>query len=175
MEKTLFKSKISLLENLKYIIFFGLIIYLLVNSKPTFFKIINNFGNQFFNYSLDQKTFDYAINGIIIFVSFFIIYRIVYTITKKYEFNENRLIMKEGVFIRKTDYIELFRIKDIEIVEPLLLRLFRSCNVVFYTTDKSHPKLKLTYLKNFKNNELVLRNQIDKIIRSGRGREVDVA
>lgn len=175
MEKILFKSKISLLENLKYLIFFGLIAYLLVKAKMTSFGIINNFSNQFFNYSLEQKTFDYAVNGILVFISLFIIYRIIYTLTKKYEFNENRLIMKEGVFVRKTDYIELFRIKDIEIVEPLLVRLFRSCNVVFYTTDKSHPKLKLTYLKNFKNNEIILRNQIDKIIRSGRGREVDVA
>jgi uncharacterized membrane protein YdbT with pleckstrin-like domain len=61
----------------------------------------------------------------------------------EYELTSQRLVFRSGIFNRKTEEIELYRVRDSSLDEPLLLRLFGAGNVVLYATDSSTPTLVL--------------------------------
>jgi uncharacterized membrane protein YdbT with pleckstrin-like domain len=52
-------------------------------------------------------------------------------------------VFRSGVFNRKTEEIELYRVRDSSLDEPLLLRLFGAGNVVVYAIDSSAPTIVL--------------------------------
>lgn len=53
----------------------------------------------------------------------------------KYEINDKRIIEQTGVFSRRTDETELFRVKDIRLVEPFWIRIFGLSNLYLVTSD----------------------------------------
>jgi uncharacterized membrane protein YdbT with pleckstrin-like domain len=65
----------------------------------------------------------------------------------EYELTSQRLVFRSGIFNRKTEEIELYRVRDSSLDEPLLLRLFGAGNVVLYATDSSTPTLVLQAVK----------------------------
>jgi uncharacterized membrane protein YdbT with pleckstrin-like domain len=60
---------------------------------------------------------------------------------RKYELTTERLRVRQGVFSRRTDEVELYRVKDYVLVEPFFLRLFGLGNVVVNTGDVSSPSV----------------------------------
>ena len=56
-----------------------------------------------------------------------------------YELTTQRLRISSGVFTRRTDDLELYRVKDTTLVEPLSRRLFGLGDVVLTTNDASTP------------------------------------
>jgi uncharacterized membrane protein YdbT with pleckstrin-like domain len=61
----------------------------------------------------------------------------------EYELTSQRLVLRSGVFNRKTEEIELYRVRDSSLDEPLLLRLFGAGNIVLYAIDTSAPTIVL--------------------------------
>ena len=61
----------------------------------------------------------------------------------EYELTSQRLVLSSGVFNRRTEEIELYRVRDTSLDEPLLLRLFGAGNVVVFATDSSTPSFVL--------------------------------
>lgn len=59
----------------------------------------------------------------------------------QYTITNERLLYKHGVFNRITDEIELFRVRDFQIQEPLFLRPWGLGNVVLITADRTHPEM----------------------------------
>jgi len=59
----------------------------------------------------------------------------------------SRLVFRSGVFNRKTEEIELYRVRDSSLDEPLLLRLFGTGNIVLYATDSSAATFVLRAVK----------------------------
>ncbi|MCI0748195.1 MAG: PH domain-containing protein [Verrucomicrobia subdivision 3 bacterium] len=62
---------------------------------------------------------------------------------QKYELTTERLRLRCGVLSRKTDEVELYRVKDYVLHEPLSLRLFGLGNVALTTTDDANPSVLL--------------------------------
>jgi uncharacterized membrane protein YdbT with pleckstrin-like domain len=64
--------------------------------------------------------------------------RWIQTRCRRYELTTQRLLLSQGVLSRRTDEVELYRVKDYALVEPLALRLFGLGNIVVTTTDDTN-------------------------------------
>lgn len=74
---------------------------------------------------------------------FYALWRWIDTRMTEYELTSQRLVFRSGVFNRKTEEIELYRVRDSSLDEPLLLRLFGAGNIVLYAIDTSAPSIVL--------------------------------
>lgn len=63
--------------------------------------------------------------------------------TTKYTLTSERLIREHGVLNRVIDDIELYRVRDYTVEEPILLRVFGKGHLVVTSTDVSDPELRL--------------------------------
>jgi uncharacterized membrane protein YdbT with pleckstrin-like domain len=64
---------------------------------------------------------------------FFYIRNIIYTITPEV------IKITRGLFFKRTDQVELFRVKDYIQTQPFLLQLFRLMDLMLRTTDPVNP------------------------------------
>ncbi len=58
---------------------------------------------------------------------------------RRYRLTDQRLVITSGVLNRKNEQIELFRVKDIDWEEPLMLRLFGLGRLTIRSTDSTDP------------------------------------
>ncbi len=66
--------------------------------------------------------------------------------SRVYEVTTERIRVSTGILTRRTDDLELYRVEDITLVEPLSLRLFGLGNIELATNDTSNPRLVLPAL-----------------------------
>lgn len=76
------------------------------------------------------------------FYKFLIINSATYTITSQ------RIIRRSGVFNRTTFEIELYRVKDVHLFEPIYYRPFKLGNISLISSQRSVPVFALTAIKN---------------------------
>lgn len=69
--------------------------------------------------------------------------RIVIIKANYYELTTERIRIRRGIFTKRTDELELYRVKDATIVEPLFYRFLGVANIQIATTDVSTPILVL--------------------------------
>ncbi|MFZ2724648.1 MAG: PH domain-containing protein [Methylococcaceae bacterium] len=58
---------------------------------------------------------------------------------KKYELTEERFKENSGVFNLRQDELELYRVKDITLMQPIFLRLFKHASIELHTEDITTP------------------------------------
>ena len=63
--------------------------------------------------------------------------------SRRYELTTERLLLSQGVFSRNSQTLELYRVKDYVLSEPLYLRLFGLSDIKLVTNDESNPTLLL--------------------------------
>jgi uncharacterized membrane protein YdbT with pleckstrin-like domain len=68
-----------------------------------------------------------------------------------YEVTSQRIRLQRGIFTKRTDELELYRVKDTTLVEPLFLRLAGKGNIEVATFDPSTPNLTLHAVSNPRN------------------------
>jgi membrane protein YdbS with pleckstrin-like domain len=61
----------------------------------------------------------------------------------RYELNTDVLLVTEGWLNRRTDTMELSRIRDYVINRPLWMRIFNLMNLTLYTTDNTNREITL--------------------------------
>ena len=61
---------------------------------------------------------------------------------------EQRIILSKGVFNKVTNDIELYRIKDITLIEPFWLRIIGLSNIKIISSDATMPEVTLKAVKN---------------------------
>ena len=61
----------------------------------------------------------------------------------RYRITDQRLILKTGLLTVKTEYIELYRVSDLLVEEPLGERLLGFGRLVVVSSDRSDPKATL--------------------------------
>ena len=64
-----------------------------------------------------------------------------------YEVTTQRIRVTRGVFSKRTDELELYRVRDSSLVEPFGLRMFGAGNIEIITMDVSTPGLTLEAIK----------------------------
>lgn len=92
---------------------------------------------------------------------------------QRYELTTQRLKVEEGVFNLKQDVMELYRVKDITVIQPVMLRMFNLGNVVLETSDKTTPRLELKAIRAREVADLI-RTQVETMRQTRNVREVDV-
>ena len=82
----------------------------------------------------------------------------------RYALTTERLKLREGVLNKRLDEIELYRVRDYSLEQPLVLRLFGLSNITLRTADPSQP---VVVLRAIKNGEFVL-EQLRKYVEAAR-------
>ncbi|WP_025741795.1 PH domain-containing protein [Aquimarina pacifica] len=57
----------------------------------------------------------------------------------KLKITDQRIIEQRGILSITTNQLELYRVKDIKLEQPLLLRIFGLSNIVLITSDSTDP------------------------------------
>ena len=91
----------------------------------------------------------------------------------RFEISTERLKIFEGVLNRTVNEVELYRVKDTQIQQPILFRLFGLGHVILETSDRSHPRATLNAIKNPREVGEILRREVEALRDKKRVREVD--
>jgi len=62
---------------------------------------------------------------------------------KRYKITTERIFFTTGIFSKKTEAMELYRVRDIDIYEPFWQRIFKLGNIEITSSDATDPKLML--------------------------------
>lgn len=95
------------------------------------------FGAVHFRGSL-QPPWPYVIGGLALIPLGYALFRYLQTKFWRYELTSERLRIRRGVLSRRTDEIELYRVKDYVLSEPFALRMFGLGDIVLTTTDDAN-------------------------------------
>ena len=165
-EQTIWNGSPSWLLNIKKIIFWGV----LNIALPILIVYLWTAGVT--NPKLDTM-FWVLLTATIIIPASVIAFTIFDARFVKYTLTNERLIIQKGILTRTTDEIELYRVKDIRLVEPFLQRLVGLSVIEITSSDRTNPNLSLAGIKNgdvLRNN---LRNQVERLRTNKNVREVD--
>ena len=72
-----------------------------------------------------------------------IIYRLLYWKQVKYEITTEQIRYSRGIFHRHVDFLEMFRIRDFDQRQTLIMRMLGIMHIRLMTSDITHPELKL--------------------------------
>ena len=81
--------------------------------------------------------------------------------SRTYEVTSQRLRLREGVFSKRTDEMELYRVKDTTLVEPFWQRLFGLGTIEITTNDATTPLVKIESIAGAKELREDLRRHIE--------------
>ena len=84
-----------------------------------------------------------------------------------YEVTTERVRVSRGVFTRRTDEVELYRVKDFTLIEPFFFRLFSLGSIIITTNDASTPRVNIHAVKRAEE----LREELRKSVELCRGRQ----
>ena len=73
----------------------------------------------------------------------YVMYKAAYLMLLRYEVSQGQIRYYSGVFNRRADFLEIYRIKDFEISQPFVLRLLGIMHFSMTTSDKSHPVFRM--------------------------------
>jgi len=159
-EKTIFKGAPSQLANLGFY-FFCLILLPVLGFGLLKFLDQFQMANLEFYVSSIILLLTLGLGLIMFFVRFF------KTKGSTFELTDERIIEQSGILSRRIDETELYRVKDIRLEEPLILRMFGLSNIFLITSDKTSPIIKLCGIKNGND----LRKEIRKAVENVRDKK----
>jgi uncharacterized membrane protein YdbT with pleckstrin-like domain len=79
-----------------------------------------------------------------------------------YEITSERIKVIKGILGKRTDELELYRVKDTSLIEPFVYRMFGVGNISVITNDATTPALELRAIKNAKDVREKLRASIEE-------------
>lgn len=92
----------------------------------------------------------------------------------RYELTTERLKTRVGVINKKMDELELYRVRDYKLDQPLMLRLFSLGNIILQTSDRSNPVVMLRAVPDAEQLREQIRALVEECRRQKGVREVDV-
>jgi uncharacterized membrane protein YdbT with pleckstrin-like domain len=82
--------------------------------------------------------------------------------TQQFEVTSQRVRWRRGIVTKRTDEMELYRVMDVSLVEPLLLRMVGAGNLEIKSADVSTPSLTLPAVKKASELREQLRNSVEE-------------
>lgn len=92
----------------------------------------------------------------------YVLYKFLWLYFWRLDITNQRIIEETGILSKKTNEVELFRVKDIKLVQPFFLRLVGLSNIVLETSDRTHPFKTIPGIKKGKELREELRGCIEK-------------
>lgn len=74
-------------------------------------------------------------------VSVAVWYRIIYIRKVEYLVTTEYIRISQGIFFKRIDQLEMYRIKDYVMIQPLFLQLFRLMDLLLKSTDPENPMI----------------------------------
>jgi uncharacterized membrane protein YdbT with pleckstrin-like domain len=100
-----------------------------------------------------------VISAVVLFV---ILARWLTTRARVYEVTSERIKIREGVFSRTTEEIELYRVRDYKLLQPFWLRLFGLGNIVVSTTDNANPTVLIEAIRDPSGHREEIRKYVER-------------
>lgn len=100
-------------------------------------------------------------------------YRFLATYTHSYQLTDQRLLETRGLLFKATEALELYRVKDLSIEQPLLQRLAGCGRVILLTSDRSTPRVVLNAIHNPHGVAELLRECVERCRVAKGVREID--
>ncbi len=75
-------------------------------------------------------------------------YKYIETKCIRLRITDQRVIEKRGILSVTTNQLELYRVKDIKLEQPLMLRIFGLATIVLITSDSTNPIYKIKGIEN---------------------------
>jgi uncharacterized membrane protein YdbT with pleckstrin-like domain len=94
--------------------------------------------------------------------------------TTVYSLTNERLVTSHGILTKVTDMLELYRVRDMQTVQPLMLRMIGLQNVHVYATDATTASMVLGYLPTKDNLGERLRKSVEECRAAKRVRTMDM-
>lgn len=91
----------------------------------------------------------------------------------RYEIGMEEIKCYSGIFKRKLEFIENYRVKDYFIERPLLYRMFGLGTLTLYTSDKTTPVLRMEAIRDPEEKYDILRGFVERSRREKHVFEVD--
>ena len=66
----------------------------------------------------------------------------------KYALTEDTVVRETGLLNLKEEYVLLYRVLDIELLRPLVQRIFGCGTIVLHSSDQTSPELRILSVKN---------------------------
>ena len=147
-------------------------IYALYKQIPVFFLMLLCIGIYPLVPFLVKYDFRFLIIGIVSILFFKIIYGYLWYHLMRIDLYEDRMTFKEGVFSVKTNFLELYRVKDYKVHQSFLMRLFKIQNIILITSDKSRKVIEIKGIE--KSNVInIIRIQVEQQRKKKGVREFD--
>jgi uncharacterized membrane protein YdbT with pleckstrin-like domain len=99
--------------------------------------------------------------------------KVISTKSNNYVVTNERLKLSTGVFNRKTEVMELYRVKDMQLEMPFHFRLFGLSRLILSTSDRSNPVLVLNAIRDGVSVSDNIRRHVEELRDKKRVREVD--
>jgi uncharacterized membrane protein YdbT with pleckstrin-like domain len=93
----------------------------------------------------------------------------------RYKITTERIGLTQGVFTKRTDSIELYRVKDLTLIQPFFLRLFGLSDIVLSSSDRVTPLMTLHAVPDGAALREKIRANVERLRQEKRVREVDYA
>lgn len=90
-----------------------------------------------------------------------------------FELTSERLRLYEGVLNQEIGEVELYRVKDSNILRPFWLRVFGLSTIKLDTSDRTMPEVELKAIRDGMNVRELLRKQVELLRDRKRVREID--
>jgi len=72
-------------------------------------------------------------------IMLFVFYRFMYIRNTIYLITPEIIRIRRGIFFKRTDTVELYRVKDYILTQPFILQLFKLMDLMLKTTDPENP------------------------------------
>lgn len=170
IEQTLyFKSRPSQLINLETFV-------LTILAVPAI-MLVDEILKQQLPFSLIPEKLTVHIYRFPLYLGAFVLLNLAYQILRvyciRYEIDAEELRHYSGIFRRKHEFIENYRVKDYRIERPLIYRMFGLGNLIIYTSDKTTPIFRLDAIRDPEEKYKILRGLVEISRREKHVFEVD--
>lgn len=164
-----FKSRPSQLINLET--------YLLTILAVPAIMLVDEILKQQLLFSLISEKLAVHIYRFPVYLGAYVLLNAAYQVLRvyciRYEIDSEELRHYSGIFRRKHEYVELYRIKDFRVERPLVYRMFGFGNLIIYTSDKTTPIFRLDAIRNPEEKYKILRGLVELNRREKHVFEVD--
>jgi len=111
------------------------------------------------------------------YICLFTLLTAIYNILKvwciSYEISPEEIRIKRGILSRNHEFVELYRVKDYSLIQPLVYRFFGLGNLTLFTSDRTHPVFTLRAIGEPEKKYQLLRELVERNRKAKHVFEVD--
>lgn len=138
---------------------------------PQFVFVLASAILSVFLFSIRSTEIKYVASALMILSGFAGVITALYYLGINYKITEDRISFRKGILNVRTKFIELYRVKDLELKEPFFYRFFGLGNIKIYSSDQDLPEFTIYAQK--KQLEPLFRKAVEDIRIKKGVREID--